>query len=85
MGKLIGKGPVINRANSSSLHRTTKIERELVDIISFWPQALGLDPLKTMLKSVGGWPLLEGPAWREENFTWSECKKSLKLLWFLLA
>ena len=36
----------------------------------FHPQALGLGPLKAVLKSAGGWPLLEGPAWREQDFTW---------------
>ena len=39
---------------------------------NIFPKVLGLAPLKAMLKSAGGWPLLEGQAWREEEFTWSE-------------
>jgi len=32
----------------------------------------GLDPLKDMLKEMGGWPVLEGDSWDEESFNWIE-------------
>ena len=31
-------------------------------------EEVGLDPLKTMLKQMGGWPVLEGKAWNEDSF-----------------
>lgn len=33
---------------------------------------LGLQPLKNILKSLGGWPVLEGAAWSPEGFKWYE-------------
>ena len=33
-------------------------------------EELGLDPLKNMLKKLGGWPLLEGKAWNEDGYKW---------------
>eukprot|EP00090_Calanus_glacialis_P020602 TRINITY_DN3177_c0_g1_i1.p1 TRINITY_DN3177_c0_g1~~TRINITY_DN3177_c0_g1_i1.p1 ORF type:complete len:763 (-),score=121.64 TRINITY_DN3177_c0_g1_i1:74-2362(-) len=33
---------------------------------------IGLEPLKDMLKSMGGWPVLQGDAWNEETFNWIE-------------
>ena len=47
------------------------MERELMYYQILCPQELGIDPLKAMLKSVGGWPILEGPSWNEQEFTWS--------------
>eukprot|EP00092_Neocalanus_flemingeri_P081366 GFUD01101616.1.p1 GENE.GFUD01101616.1~~GFUD01101616.1.p1 ORF type:complete len:767 (-),score=189.44 GFUD01101616.1:111-2411(-) len=35
-------------------------------------EEVGLDPLKETLKKMGGWPVLEGSAWDEENFSWIE-------------
>jgi len=35
-------------------------------------EAGGLDPLKDMLKEMGGWPVLEGEGWDEESFNWIE-------------
>ena len=32
----------------------------------------GLEPLKKMLKEMGGWPVLEGEGWDEESFNWIE-------------
>ena len=33
-------------------------------------EEVGLDPLKAMLKKMGGWPVLEGDAWDENKFSW---------------
>ena len=33
-------------------------------------QTAGLEPLKLILKKMGGWPLLEGPTWNEEGYKW---------------
>ena len=33
-------------------------------------EEVGLDPLKTMLKEMGGWPVLEGSNWDEDKFSW---------------
>ena len=30
----------------------------------------GLEPLKVILRKMGGWPLLEGEKWQEEGYTW---------------
>jgi len=35
-------------------------------------EAAGLEPLKAILKKLGGWPLLEGAAWNEEGYKWYE-------------
>jgi len=35
-------------------------------------EAAGLEPLKLILKKMGGWPLLEGPDWNEEGYKWYE-------------
>lgn len=35
-------------------------------------EKIGLQPLKDMLKELGGWPVLEGDSWDEENFSWIE-------------
>lgn len=32
----------------------------------------GLGPIKEMLKSLGGWPVLEGDKWNEGEFTWKD-------------
>ncbi|KAJ8668512.1 hypothetical protein QAD02_010175 [Eretmocerus hayati] len=32
----------------------------------------GLDPLHRILKDLGGWPLLEGDTWNEDEFNWKE-------------
>jgi len=33
-------------------------------------EEIGIQPLKDMLKKMGGWPVLEGEAWDEEKFSW---------------
>ena len=30
----------------------------------------GLEPLKQMLREMGGWPVLEGDSWNAEKFNW---------------
>ena len=30
----------------------------------------GLEPLKNILRSLGGWPVLEGIAWLDPEFKW---------------
>ena len=32
----------------------------------------GLEPVKNILKKLGGWPLLEGIEWKDEGFKWYE-------------
>ncbi|XP_050430233.1 neprilysin-2 isoform X2 [Adelges cooleyi] len=32
----------------------------------------GLGPIKNMLKSLGGWPVLEGDSWNGSGFTWKD-------------
>lgn len=31
----------------------------------------GLEPLKEILKELGGWPVLEGEDWKDNNFNWT--------------
>ena len=33
-------------------------------------EEVGLDPLKSMLQQMGGWPVLEGEDWNETQFSW---------------
>merc|ERR1711990_654266 len=35
-------------------------------------EEIGLQPLKDKLKSMGGWPVLEGGDWKEDDFSWIE-------------
>jgi len=35
-------------------------------------ETAGLEPLKLILKKMGGWPLLDGPTWNEEGYKWYE-------------
>ena len=35
-------------------------------------EEIGLGPLKETLKQMGGWPVLEGYAWKEDSFSWIE-------------
>lgn len=33
-------------------------------------EELGLEPLKKILKQLGGWPVVEGDKWNETDFVW---------------
>lgn len=35
-------------------------------------EALGLEPLKMILKTLGGWPVLEGTDWNNDKYVWYE-------------
>ena len=35
-------------------------------------ESTGLDPLKKILREMGGWPVLEGVNWDENSFSWME-------------
>lgn len=35
-------------------------------------EKVGLGPIKEMLKSLGGWPVLEGEKWNDAEFTWKD-------------
>jgi len=41
-------------------------------------EKIGLGPMKEMLKSLGGWPLLEAENWNESKFTWMDSLNSFK-------
>lgn len=41
-------------------------------IISAIIEQQGLDPLLNILRNLGGWPLLEGDQWNENEFNWME-------------
>ena len=40
-------------------------------------QALGLSPLKSRLEAIGGWPLIDSGAWKDEEFTWYDVYEQL--------
>nr|WBW70053.1 venom protein [Lampona murina] len=42
----------------------------------------GSEPLKEVLKNLGGWPVVEGTEWDDSNFDWIESLKSLRQLGF---
>lgn len=35
-------------------------------------QAKGVNPLKDVLRQMGGWPVLEGAAWDSSGFQWAQ-------------
>jgi len=41
-------------------------------------EKLGLGPIKKMLKSIGGWPVLEAEKWNESKFTWMDTMYKLQ-------
>jgi len=40
-------------------------------------EKLGLGPIKEMLKSIGGWPVIEAEKWNESKFTWMDSMYNL--------
>ncbi|XP_060860161.1 neprilysin-2-like [Metopolophium dirhodum] len=38
---------------------------------------IGLEPIKEILKSIGGWPVLEAEKWNESKFTWTDSMHKL--------
>lgn len=38
----------------------------------------GIEPLEQVLKSLGGWPALEGPDWKSDEFDWVELAAKLR-------
>ena len=48
-------------------------------------QALGVAPLKSRLEAIGGWPLIDSGAWKDEEFTWYNiCMWAIGLLSFTI-
>ena len=45
-------------------------------------EAEGFEPLKSVLKKLGGWPLLEGSSWDEKGFKWYEVIYRLREMGF---
>lgn len=41
-------------------------------ILTEQTEKLGLGPIKEILKSIGGWPVLEGDKWNKSKFTWMD-------------
>jgi len=41
-------------------------------------EKIGLGPFKGLLKSLGGWPLLEAENWNESKFTWMDSQNIFK-------
>lgn len=56
----------------------------LVDLIRFIIAALieerGLDPLYKVTEKLGGWPVVKGDSWDEDNWTWVEAVKKFRKL-----
>lgn len=42
----------------------------------------GIKPLTDILESLGGWPVMKGDSWSEENFNWIEMVKKFRTLGF---
>lgn len=40
----------------------------------------GLEPLQKILKTLGGWPVILGDAWKKDNFTWQRTDQILQSL-----
>lgn len=44
----------------------------------------GLYPLKKILNQLGGWPVLEGNKWKDDDFDWKNLTHDLKEHGFLI-
>lgn len=55
-----------------------------MDLIRFIIAALieerGLDPLYKVTEKLGGWPVVKGDSWDEDNWTWVEAVKKFRKL-----
>lgn len=40
--------------------------------------SLGKEPLKKLLKTIGGWPMLEGREWNEADWEWDKAMNAIK-------
>lgn len=43
-------------------------------------ESRGLEPLQTVLNKLGGWPVVLGNNWKEENFTWIKTDEMIRSL-----
>lgn len=41
-------------------------------------EALGVAPLKSLLRKLGGWPVIEGDEWNETAFDWVQLMANLR-------
>lgn len=44
----------------------------LINLFAAAIEQRGLGPMQEILAKLGGWPVLEGDKWKEENFDWKQ-------------